>query len=214
MTGMTYANHIGKTKKSFNAVHLKVLKDSALDSEVDYVLGAGANPGPKQNEPRSHYLIETVFEDTDFFKWDNHETTPAESLPVFPPARGHLEGAQSNINRPSTMEKKIYHPRDPMVWHSLSDLFVLCGPILTVFIALQVVSCMAITHVILHFRDLNHLLLDGILISGVLAIDGLILACLRGRHYRELSLPFILQSLFTVLPGILAFVWLKISDMF
>lgn len=213
MTSMAYANQMGKTKKSFNAVHLKVLKDSAVDSEVDYVLGAGGNPGAKQNEPKSHYLIETVFEDTDYFTWDDHEKTPAESPPVFTLATGHLETEASTKSRPKVVEKKTYHPRDPMVWRSLSDLFVLCGPMMTVFIALQVISCMAMTHVVLHFREVNHLMMDGILISGALAIDGLILACLRGRHYKELSLPFILNGLVTILPGILAFGWLKISDM-
>lgn len=101
-----------------------------------------------------------------------------------------------------------------MVWWSLSDVFSLCGPMMTVLLVLQVVSCLTLTHFVLKFIEVNHPMMDGILIVGVLTIDCVILACLRGRHYKELWLPFFVwNGLLTVLPGFFAFAWIKLGDL-
>ena len=101
-----------------------------------------------------------------------------------------------------------------MVWWRLSDVFSLCGPMITFLVVLQVASCLMVTHFVMKFMDVNHPMMNSILIVGVLTIDCVILACQRGRHYKELWQPFFVwNGLFTVLPGLVAFVWIKLSEL-
>jgi nitrogen fixation/metabolism regulation signal transduction histidine kinase len=101
-----------------------------------------------------------------------------------------------------------------MAWWRLTDLFALCGPIMTVFLVMQVLSSVATTWFVMGFADVDHHLLVGMLILANLVIDAVILAYYRGRHYKELARPVFLTALVTVLPGPLLMIWIHTKGLF
>lgn len=96
------------------------------------------------------------------------------------------------------------HVRNPWAIWRVSDLFVQCGPLLTLYMAAQVASaCITASWLAAH-GVLDRALLTGMLILLFVTLDAMVFVCLRGRLLAGFLKPACWLAVATLIPGGLA----------
>ena len=199
-----------RRRKKNEGVVLRVLNAPVEEAKIDFVIGAMGDV-LKHTEPRSCYHLEDVFDNLE----DSARVGLIHNIDHDTLNFGAVAWVPIDVSASNNMPLKISaHRRDPMAWWRLTDLFALCGPIMTVFLVMQVLSSVATTWFVMGFADVDHRLLVGMLILANLVIDAVILAYHRGRHYKELARPVVLTALVTILPGSLLMLWIHTKGLF
>lgn len=188
-----------------NEVSLKVLREPV--DEFDTILGMDGRPRLVRNGHQAIRRIEEVFEEMDELTGDN---AGAETIPPTLIFRPPADNAAAGMYEPHSGKPLMPHPKNPLVIWSPGDLFSLCGPVATMFVAAQVVSSLTLTHLLIQYLEIGHQLLDGLILLLVFMLDGIAFALYRGRIYTDWSRPLVFLSLLTVAPGVVAYVWCKV----
>ena len=188
-----------------NDVLLKVLKEP--EDEFDTILGMDGRPRLIRKGNRPVRRIEDVFDEM-----DDLTGAPAglESIPHAPGFRPPADNVPAGSLNPEERKPPMPHPKNPLVIWSPGDLFSLCGPVVTFFVAAQVVLSLTLTHLMVRYLEIGHQLADGLILLLAFVLDGIAFALYRGRIYTDWYRPLIWLVPLTVLPGAAAFVWCRI----
>lgn len=188
-----------------NDVSLKVLKEP--EDEFDTILGMDGRPRLIRKGNQSIRRIEEVFDEMDDLTGEHAGLETVPHALVFRPPAENVPAAFLELDGG---KPPMPHPKNPLVIWNLSDLFSLCGPLVTIFFAAQVVSSLTLTHLTIRYLEIDHQLSDGLILLLVCVLDGIAFALYRGRIYTDWSRPLVWLTLLTVLPGVVAFVWCKV----
>ncbi len=116
-------------------------------------------------------------------------------------AAGPVPGVEAGF-RPETAAKA--HVRNPWAIWKPSDLFIQCGPLLTVFIGVQIASACMTARWLAEQGVLDRALLTGMLPLLFLTLDALTFVSLRGRLLPGFAKPALWLAAATLAPGGLA----------
>ncbi len=192
--------------KRFKTPCLKVLH--VPEPAVDVVLDTNGRKAEQRTASPGIKGIEDVFDELSCDLEEQIES-PMDPLQFGLPSTMACAADMTLSPRPATE-----HTRNPWAWWTLGDLFTLCGPLLTGFLFMQVASAASVAYLFVKNTSAEPYWPATILALVMLTLDALLLKAHRGTHYATIFRPLAKLALITILPGVFAFIWVKLSSIY